>query len=82
MEINALLMDNSDNVVTCVADVKCGETVCYRKGEQLLRLDAREDIPYCHKIALVDLRELRAMRITDSLLVTSLISRGVSLTTF
>ena len=57
MEINALLMDNSDNVVTCVADVKCGETVCYRKGEQLLRLDAREDIPYCHKIALVDLRE-------------------------
>ncbi len=57
MEINALLMDNSDNVVTCVADVKCGETVCYRKGEQLLRLDAREDIPYCHKIALTDLRE-------------------------
>ena len=27
MEINALLMGRSDNVVTCIADVSKGETV-------------------------------------------------------
>ena len=55
MEINALLMDPMDNVVTCVNEVAAGETVVYRKGGELLTLTAGEDIPYCHKIALVDI---------------------------
>lgn len=57
MEINALLMDPSDNVVTCVNEVAKGNTVVYRKGEELLTLTALEDIPYCHKIALMDIPE-------------------------
>ena len=57
MEINALLMDPADNVVTCVNEVAAGETVAYRKGEELLTLTALEDIPYCHKIALTDIPE-------------------------
>lgn len=52
MEINALLMGLSDNVVTCIADIPKGETVTYRKGDTILSLTAQEDIPYCHKIAL------------------------------
>ena len=52
MEINALLMGLSDNVVTCIADITKGETVTYRKGDTVLSLTAQEDIPYCHKIAL------------------------------
>ena len=57
MEINALLMDPKDNVVTCVTDVKAGETVTYRKGEEVCSLEANEDIPYCHKIAIQDVEK-------------------------
>ena len=54
MKINALLIDDIDNVVTCVAEVPAGSEVFYRKGEEILSLKAEEDIPYCHKIALKD----------------------------
>ena len=57
MESNALLMDPSDNVVTCVNEVAAGQPVVYRKGDATLTLTALEDIPYCHKIALVDIPE-------------------------
>lgn len=57
MEIKALLMGLSDNVVTCITDVKAGETVAYRKGDEVLSVEAAEDIPYCHKIALTDIGE-------------------------
>lgn len=55
MEINALLMDPADNVVTCVADIPAGSAVTYRNGNEILSLTAGENIPYCHKIALVDI---------------------------
>jgi len=57
MEINALLMDPADNVVTCVTDVSAGAAVTYRCGSALLTLIAREPIPYCHKVALEDIPE-------------------------
>lgn len=53
--INALLLDETDNVVTCIADVAAGESVTYRRGDALCTLTAREAIPYCHKVALQDL---------------------------
>ncbi len=56
MKINALMMDESDNVVTCVSEVAKGDDVVYRKGNELLSIKAEEDIPYCHKIALADLQ--------------------------
>ena len=55
--VNALMMDKADNVVTCVRPVKAGEEVTYRCGEEVLTLTVKEDIPYCHKIALTDLAE-------------------------
>lgn len=55
MEINALLMDPTDNVVTCVSEVYAGQQVVYRRGPELVTLTALEDIPYCHKVALVDI---------------------------
>ena len=57
MEINALLMDVTDNVVTCMNEVKAGEPVVFRKGEELCSVTAKEDIPYCHKLALKDLKQ-------------------------
>lgn len=55
MEINALIMDPKDNVVTCVTDISAGSTVNYRCGGEILSVCAEEDIPYCHKIALADI---------------------------
>lgn len=55
--INAILLDEKDNVVTCVKEVKAGEEVCYRTETGEMTLCAKEDIPYCHKVALRDLRE-------------------------
>ena len=57
MKVNALMMDETDNVVTCVTEVAKGEDVVYQKGSELLTVRAEEDIPYCHKIALKDLAE-------------------------
>ena len=57
MEINALMMDVTDSVVTCMSEVKAGEAVVYRKGEEFGTLTALENIPYCHKIALCDLKK-------------------------
>ena len=38
MSINALMMDVTDNVVTCMSEIAKGETVYYRKGEELCTL--------------------------------------------
>jgi len=55
MNINALLMDERDNVVTCVTAVTKGSQIVYQKGPEICTLAAEEDIPYCHKAALEDL---------------------------
>ena len=57
MEVNALLMDEKDNVVTCVKEVAAGGEVVYKKGGALCTLTAVQDIPYCHKVALEPLAE-------------------------
>ena len=57
MTINALLLDEKDNVVTCVKEVKAGEEVVYQSEAGIRTVTAMQDIPYCHKVALVDLRE-------------------------
>ena len=50
MEINALLMDEKDNVVTCVTEVAAGQDVVYRKGQEFCTVKAEENIPYCHEV--------------------------------
>ena len=57
MKINALMIDESDNVVTCVDEVSAGSDVFYRKGDDILSVTAIENIPYCHKVALKDFAE-------------------------
>lgn len=55
--INAILLDEKDNVVTCVKEVQQGETVTYRSTIGLKTLKTVEMIPYCHKVALIDIDE-------------------------
>ena len=57
MKINALLMNAADNVVTTVTEIAKGENVCFMKGSECVVLKAVEDIPYCHKVALMDIPE-------------------------
>lgn len=57
MNVNALLMDSRDNVVTCVQDVEAGGQVIYRKDGQTCTLTAKQAIPACHKVALTPLAE-------------------------
>jgi len=48
----AVLVDEKDNVVTAVSDVKNGEDVAYKVGSGMKQIKASEDIPYGHKVAL------------------------------
>ena len=48
-------MDITDNVVTTIAEIRAGETIIYRKGEEYCELTAAMDIPFCHKAALSDI---------------------------
>ena len=57
MNINALLMDSRDNVVTCVQDVEAGGQVIYRKDGQTCTLTAKQAAPACRKVALTPLGE-------------------------
>lgn len=54
MNVNALMMNENDNVVTCVADIHKGDTITYLRNNVLCTLTAEEDIPYCHKVAIID----------------------------
>ncbi|MCR5732535.1 MAG: altronate dehydratase family protein [Sphaerochaetaceae bacterium] len=57
MHINALMMNEHDNVVTCVEEVQKGNEVVYVKNGKKESLIAEETIAYCHKIALIDLKK-------------------------
>lgn len=55
MKVNVLMMDPTDNVVTTITEIKAGEQIIYRNGDEYKELTAVNDIPYCHKAALTDL---------------------------
>lgn len=55
MPINALLMDEADNVVTCIAEVHAGEQVTYRRDQEDCSFTVSDDIPFCHKAAIRDI---------------------------
>ena len=38
MKINALMMDDLDNVVTCMTEIKAGEQVFYMKDDNVCSL--------------------------------------------
>lgn len=56
MEIKkAILMDEKDNVATLLIEVEKGQQVQIEAGEQNVTLQAKDHIPYGHKIALKDI---------------------------
>ena len=57
MEINALLMHAKDNIVVCVKDVARGSEVIFQKDGKICTLTAQNDIPACHKVAIVPIAQ-------------------------
>lgn len=57
MNVNAIMLTADDKVVTIVGDVKKGDTVSFKKGDNPCEVVALEDIPAFHKIAIVDLKK-------------------------
>ena len=57
MEINALLMHARDNIVVCVKDVARGSEVIFQKDGKICTLTAQNDIPACHKVAIVPIAQ-------------------------
>ena len=55
--INAILIHADDNVVTTTESVQAGGVVRYQKGEEVVELITREEIPKFHKIAIVDIQK-------------------------
>lgn len=50
-EINALLMQPADDVVTLTEAVKAGDAVCWRKADGICSVAAAEGVPQYHKVA-------------------------------
>ena len=61
MEINALLMHAKDNIVVCVKDVARGSEVIFQKDGKICTLTAQNDIPACHKVAIVPIAQNAAV---------------------
>lgn len=57
MKVNALMMDNADNVVTCICNIEIGQIVYYKVDDEIKSIVANEHIPYCHKIAINPIKE-------------------------
>ena len=49
MKINGLLMDDRDNVVTCVAEIHKGEQVVYKKDGREEQVEAWKTFPSATK---------------------------------
>ncbi|WP_434631825.1 UxaA family hydrolase [Thermoanaerobacterium thermosaccharolyticum] len=54
--VNAILIDDRDNVVSVIEQIRKGDDVNYEtKESKLITLKALEDIPIYHKIAIRDI---------------------------
>ena len=57
MNVNAVMLNKIDKVVTVVEEVKKGDLVNYTKDGVPCIVEAIEDIPAFHKISVTDLKE-------------------------
>jgi len=55
-QINAILLQNKDNVITTIDSITRGEQVYYQKEGKTLDIRVVDDIPRFHKISLVEIQ--------------------------
>ncbi|MGL4790736.1 MAG: UxaA family hydrolase [Anaerotignaceae bacterium] len=56
MSVNAIMLRPIDNVVTVVGEVSKGDTINYVKDNQQCSVEAKENIPAFHKVAIADVK--------------------------
>ena len=61
-DIDAIAIDESDNVATCLHEIEAGAAVCVMSGKEVLSLTATDAIPRGHKIALGEIADGEAIR--------------------
>lgn len=55
--VDALVVDVKDHVATALKDLKAGQSVTYRVSDKLQHIVLADDIPFGHKLAIVELPE-------------------------
>ena len=55
--LNAILIHESDNVVTVTTDLKKGDTLLFQRGDDVIELVVLEDVPVFHKVAIADIEK-------------------------
>lgn len=53
---NAILIHEDDNVVTVTVAVEKGSVVVFKKNNDIIKLNASDDIPVFHKVAVSDIK--------------------------
>lgn len=56
-KINAILIDEKDNVITATESLQAGRAATYQKGRETKEIVLIEEIPKFHKIAIMDIKE-------------------------
>jgi altronate dehydratase small subunit len=56
MAIDAIVLNEADNIATAVQDLKAGQEASVRLNRELSRIGIKEDIPYGHKFAVKPVR--------------------------
>ncbi|MBB3111300.1 altronate dehydratase small subunit [Paenibacillus phyllosphaerae] len=54
---DALVVDAKDHVATSLRELKRGESASYRLSDEVKRIEVLEDIPFGHKIAIMDIEK-------------------------
>ena len=60
--IDAIAIDESDNVATCLHEIDAGAAVSVMSGKDVLTVSATDPIPRGHKIALGEIADGEAIR--------------------
>ncbi len=55
MTIDAIVLSDKDNVATVLNEVEAGKTINIRSGEQVIQSTVKEQVPYGHKLALIEI---------------------------
>ena len=53
--INAILIDEDDNVITVTKAIEKRGVAAFQKGDDVVELNVIEDIPQFHKVAVTDI---------------------------
>jgi altronate dehydratase small subunit len=56
MAIDAIVVNEADNVATALRELKAGDEATFRRERELGRTTLRDDIPYGHKFAIRPVR--------------------------